>query len=132
MYFRITSDANQESGIGPVVDKLSGPTRAHFQSIDYGPGLQKIVVVLMCRNPEYDFKKRIRFLKNDQTLYMDVMLDLVEMVSLNHEERFLRVFKKLENDISEVLIKYNFSGFDRQRFVNDLCEWLNKNKGSHG
>jgi hypothetical protein len=87
MHFRITSDVNKESGVGEVVRELSGPTRKHFVSRDYGSGLPFMGVVLMCRDPALDFKRRIRFAKKDRTLYMDVMLHLPDMISLPHEGR---------------------------------------------
>ena len=68
MHFRITADTNEESGVGGVVEELSGPTRLHFESLDYGSGLPRLCVVLMCRDPNLDFKRRVRFSKQDQTL----------------------------------------------------------------
>jgi hypothetical protein len=124
MHFRITSDANQESGVGEVVDELSGPTRKHFVPHDYGSGLSRLCTVLMCRDPELNFKRRIQFSKKDQTLYIDVMLHLPEIIPLTHAEKRRVIMNKLEKEISEILKKYDFNNFDRSRFESDLHTWF--------
>jgi len=73
--------------VGAVVDELCGPTLQHFRPRDYGSGLPQLGVVLMCRDPHFNFKRRVRFSKKDQTLYMDVMLHLPDMIPLSHDER---------------------------------------------
>ena len=124
MRFVITSDANHESGVGEVVDELSGPTRQHFLPRDYGSGLPQLGVVLMCRDPHLNFKRRVRFSKKDQTLYMDVMLHLPDMIPLTHDERRSVIVQRLEQEIPDVLTKYEFPDFDQTRFESDLREWF--------
>ena len=124
MHFGITCDANQESGVGEVVGELSGRTRKHFLPRDYGSGLLSLGVVLMCRDPALNFKPRIRFSKKDQTLYMDVMLHLLKMIPLSHQERRSVIIQKLEQEIAEILNKYDLDNFDRVRFESDLHEWF--------
>jgi hypothetical protein len=84
MHFRITADSNQESGVGDVVTEMSGPTRQHFFPRDYGRGLLRLGVMLMCRAPHLNFKRRVRFFKKDQTLYMDLRLYLLDMIPPPH------------------------------------------------
>jgi hypothetical protein len=127
MHFRITSDSNHESGVGEVVVDLSGPTRKHFVPREYGNGLLRLCVVLMCRDPELNFKRRVRFAKKEQTLYMDVMLPLPEMIPLPHEERRRRIIQRLEHEIPETLNKYDFPNFDRLKFESDLRAWFATN-----
>jgi hypothetical protein len=124
MHFGITCDANQESGVGEVVGELSGQTRKHFVPRDYGSGLLSLGVVLMCRDPALNFKPRIRFSKKDQTLYMDVMLHLPEMIPLSHQERRGVVIQKLKQEIPEILNKYDVDNCDRVRFESDLHAWF--------
>ncbi|PYJ51171.1 MAG: hypothetical protein DME83_07865 [Verrucomicrobia bacterium] len=124
MHFRVTADTNQESGVGAVVDELSGPTRKHFVPRDYGSGLPRLCVVLICRDPHLDFEKRVRFSKKDQTLYMDVILHLPEMIPLTHDERRRVILQRLELEIPEVLTKYEFRDFDRARFESDMHDWF--------
>ena len=124
MHFRITADSNQESGVGDVVTEMSGPTRQHFLPRDYGSGLPRLCVVLMCRDPHLDFKRRVRFSKKDQTLYMDVMLHLPDMIPVTHDERRRAIVQRLEQEIPEVLTKYEFPDFDQHRFESDLRDWF--------
>ena len=136
MFFRITSDANENSGVGKVVDEISGPTRKHFER-DYGPGVNGIGVVLMCRDPWLKFKRRIRFVKKDKkmpyfdkTLYMDIMLDFPQMRELSHEQRKAIILQRLGDEIPTILRKYAFKDFDEPRFVDDLKSWLKEIGGS--
>jgi hypothetical protein len=124
MHFRITADTNQESGVGEVVNELSGPTRQHFVPLDCGSGLPRLCVVLMCRDPKLGFKRRVRFSKQDQTLYMDVMLHLPDMVPLAHNERRNTIIACLQREIPEVLNKYKFHNFDQRKFENELRSWF--------
>jgi hypothetical protein len=124
MDFIITCDANRESGIGEIVDEISGPTQDRFKKPDYGRGTPRLGVVLMCRDPALNFKRRVRFAKKRRTLLMDVMLSLSEMVYRSHQERRSVVTSKLEKEIPEVLRKYGFPQFDLLRFESDLHEWF--------
>jgi hypothetical protein len=124
MRFMITSDANQESGVGEVVYDVCGPTHQHFLPRDYGSGLPQLGVVLMCRDPLFNFKRRVRFSKKDQALYMDVMLHLPDMIPLTHDERRRVIVQRLLFEIPEVLTKYAFRDFDQPRFESDLRAWF--------
>jgi hypothetical protein len=103
---------------------LSGPTRRFFVPKDYGAGLSGLVVVLMCRDPELNFKQRIRFARKEKKLYMDVMLDLAQMRSAEWEERTRIIVERLAQEIPTVLHKYSLKEFDETRFVGDLRGWL--------
>jgi hypothetical protein len=124
MHLRITCDANDESGIGLVVDEISGPTRKHFVSKDYGDSLNGVVIVLMCRNPDLNFKRRLRFSKKDKKLYLDVMLDLKQMIQATHQDRKRAVINHLTDEVSKALRKYSMPNFDEMRFVDELRSWL--------
>ena len=124
MHFRITSDANSESGVGSVVDKISGPTRKYFSEKTYASDLEGIVIVLMCRNPDSKFKQRIRF--SDKRIYMDIMLDLKQMAGASDQERKRIIFDRLIEEVPAIISKYSIPDFDRQRFTQDLVDWLEK------
>lgn len=137
MFFGITSDANESSGVGKVVGEISGPTRKHFELTDYGPGVNGIGVVLMCRDPWLKFKRRMRFVKKDKKmpyfdkmLYMDIMLDFPQMLELSHEQRKAIILERLGDEIPTILRKYAFKEFDEPRFVDDLKNWLKEIGGS--
>ena len=124
MHFTITCDANPESGVGEIVGELSGPTRKHFAPLGYDSGQFSLGVVLICRDPALNFKRRVRFSKKDQTLYMDVMLHLPEMIGFTHDDRRHVIMSRLEQEIPEIIDKYDFADFDRAKFDSDLCEWF--------
>src|SRR5437016_3849264 len=98
MHLRITCDANAESGVGIIIDEMSGPARKHFISKEYGDGLKGVVIVFMCRNSDLNFKQRIRFSKKDKTLYMDVLLDLKHMIQATPQERKRTVINSLADE----------------------------------
>jgi hypothetical protein len=124
MRFGITCDANQESGVGEVVFEVCGPTRKHFEPKDYGAGLSEIFIVLMCRNPELNFKRRLRLVKKDRVLYLDIMLDLHEMVPLEHEARKRIVGHWISEELPPILRKYAIPDFDDARFIDDMLDWF--------
>ena len=124
MRFAITGDVNQESGVAEVVFEISGPTEKHFIQKDYGAGLSGVVIVLMCRNPELNFRRRLRLAKKTQKLYLDIMLDLHEMVPLDHEARKRIVGHQISEELPPILRKYAIPDFDDARFVNDMRDWF--------
>jgi hypothetical protein len=124
MHVRVTSDANQESGVGVLVLEISGPTRKEFLHRTYGSGLSGLVVVLMCRDPDLNFKRRIRFSKKEKKLYMDVMLDLSQMMRADHAVRKRIITDQLATEVPAILRKYAFDDFDEARFVDDWKNWL--------
>jgi hypothetical protein len=128
MHLRITSDANVESGVGQVVDEISGPTRRHFVPKSYGGGLAGVGVVLMCRDPKLNFKRRIRLARKERTLYMDVMLDLTEMRAADHGKRNLIIRERLIGEIPAIVRKYSVEDFDAPRFEQDLKAWLTEER----
>ena len=120
----ITCDANQESGVGEVVGETSGPTVQHFALKNYGTDLKGICMVLMCRNPDLNFKRRVRLAKKTKTLYLDVMLDLDEMRAVIHEERRRIIVGRLAREVPETVAKYCLKDFDLRRFTDEFRAWL--------
>jgi hypothetical protein len=124
MFLRISSDANEESEVGRVLADISGATRRHFLAKDYGIGLLGVVVVLMCRNPALNFKRRVRFSKREKMIFMDVMLDLNEMRRAQHEGRKRAITERLADEVPTVIHGYSIGDFDEPRFAEDLKGWL--------
>ena len=124
MRFIITCDANEESGVGEIVEEISGPTRKHFVAKDYGVGLHGLGVILMCRDPELNFKRRIRLSKKEKILYMDIMLNFDQMKQIEHKERKEIIVSRILTEVPTILQKYSISDFDKEYFVNDLKDWF--------
>ena len=126
MDFGLTADINWESGVREVLDLI--PHREFFDYFylkNYGTDLNKFVIVLMCRNSEYNFKQRIRFIKKEKALYMDIMLDFDLFVKITQEERNKIVFEKLKNEVPEIIAKYKFKDFDLNKFKEDWTGLIN-------
>src|SRR2546429_273707 len=115
MLLRITGDINAESGVAEVLYEISGPTEDFFTARDYGDGLRGVGVVLMCRNPALNFKRRIRLAGKDKTLYMDVMLELKEMSQATPGLRRRIISERLVEEIPAVVHKYSIRDFDEAR-----------------
>ncbi|CAD0007106.1 hypothetical protein [Flavobacterium chungangense] len=120
MDFGLTADINWESGVREVLNLI--PNREFsdfFYSKNYGIDLNDIFIVLMCRNSEYNFKQRIRFIKKEKALYMDIMLDFDLFLKITQEERNRIVFEKLIKEVPEIIAKYKFKNFDLDTFKQD-------------
>lgn len=128
MRFGIVGDLNKESGVSEVLCELSGPAEWHFAPRQYGDGLRGIGVVLMCRDASLKFKQRIRHSKKEKMLYLDVMLDIDQLVQSTHEERRAIVIESLLEEVPNIVRKYAIKDFDEARFLGDLNAWLTEAK----
>jgi len=124
MRVSVTGDSNEESGVSAVIYDLAGPIDNHFWSKDYGSGLVGVGVVLMCRDPHLNFKRRVRFDRKDRWVDLDIMLDLEEMKQLGHETRKAVIVARIVEEVPAVLRKYGIPEFDEPRFSDDLKLWL--------
>lgn len=123
MHFRITGDIDSESGLEQIILDFSGPAKKHFLLKEYGNGLSGIVVVLMCQSSSLNLKKRLRFAKDKKTLYLDIMLDLVQMRQASSDSRRKIVLEQLVEKIPADLRKFSISDFDEKHFIEDLNVW---------
>ncbi|MDR7212732.1 hypothetical protein [Flavobacterium piscis] len=126
MKFGISADIDWESGVREVLGLI--PQREFkdfFYTKNYGIDLNDIFIVLMCRDSEYNFKQRIRYVKKERALYMDIMLDSDLFAKITQEERNKIVFEKLIKEVPEIIAKYKFKDFDLERFKEDWTELIN-------
>ena len=128
MHFRITGDIDESSGVGDVIARISGPTRKHFLTKEYGTKVNGIVVVLMCQDPKLNLNKRVKFDKNKKTLYTDIMLALPEMQSATPEGREKVIYEQIVTEVPELVKKYKFQDFDEPKFSEDLKLWFDSLK----
>jgi hypothetical protein len=120
MHFRLTGDIASESGLGALIGELSGPMRQYFVPKSYGEGLLGVVAVLMCQDSKLDLKQRIRLSHKEKKLYIDIMLDLAEIRSMNDLKRKKAVFDQLISVIANELQKRPTLDFDSAHFLEDL------------
>lgn len=129
MKFDITSDTNYETKISDHVT-TQFPSREvedwlYFKN--YGSDLVDIFIVLMCRNPERNFKQRIRMDRKNKALYVDLMLDYDYFVSdITQEDRVNIVAKKIIEEVPPIVKKYKLRDFDLDLFMADLKEYFKK------
>ncbi len=124
--FGILADMNWESGVRETLELI--PNREFFDffySKDYGSDLNSIFIILMCRDTEYNFKQRIRLVKKEKALYMDIMLDFDLFLKITQPERNKIVFDKLIKEVPEIIAKYKFKDFDLARFTLDFTTLIN-------
>ncbi len=128
MRFGIVSDSNYEAKLDQVMDTF--PQREledllYFKK--YGDDLKDIAIILMCRNPEYNFKQRIRMDKKNKILYIDLMLDYHYFVSdITQEDRINVVAKKIIEEVPQIVKKYKLKDFDINLFIEDLKKYFKK------
>ena len=58
-----------------------------FKPRSYGEAIQEVVIVLVCRDPMYRFKQRVRLDRKERIFYTDVMLDWGEMLGAGPRRR---------------------------------------------
>ena len=125
MKLNILGDTHWESKVDQIIDALTDlDYRSYFEELDYGSGLHKVAVFLMCQNPELNLKQRIRLSKKEKILYMDVMLDLPTMKSVDMPTRKRIVAEKLIKEIPSIISKYKLPDFDTPKFIADLHAWI--------
>jgi len=95
-----------------------------FEEKDYGESVAEIGIILMCQDASLNLKQRIRFSKQEKKLSMDIMLDLEQMMQLDHESRRKIIAEKIVTEVPLVLRKYKFKDFDLPRFSKDLSDWF--------
>jgi len=130
MRFSVVSDADDETGLHDIVYEVNGAISDTFLDRFYDDSGISIGVVLMCRDPRWNFRQRISFSTKKNCLYTDLMFDWHTMVNADHNTRKKIVAEKIVTEISQIIAKYKFKGkygfkdFDLPRFTKDLREWF--------
>jgi hypothetical protein len=121
MKFSFSFDIMDGCGVQEVKRELDETMEDFFRPKSYGEGLSALFGVLMCRQPDIKFKRRLRFLRDERVIYFDVMLDYDEMKRLSHVERKRHILDRFLQEIPAFLRKYRISDFDVDRFEADLA-----------
>ena len=121
MRFNLLSDTDWEAKVDRTLDELSDlGYRAYFESRNYGSSLSAVTVVFVCQDPGLNLKRRMRLVKKEKKLYMDIMLNLAEMKTADPEDGKRIVADRLITEVPAVIAKYRFDDFDSATFVADL------------
>ncbi len=118
MRVSILSDANWEAKIPHATRPLSLNT--FFDERDYGSGLSELCIILMCRDPDLKFRRRVRLDHKKLVLHTDIMLNFPEMRSAGHAGRRGIIARRLVVEIRPTLGKYCLPDFDLPRFTRDF------------
>ena len=124
MKFFITYDANMESGLNEITYGMTKSFGDYFVDRFYDDSGIAMSIILMCRDPIWNFKQRIRFHKKENRLHMDIMLDLNIMSRADPATRKQIVGKRIVTEVPQIVAKYKFKDFDLKRFSSDLREWF--------
>jgi hypothetical protein len=124
MKFFITYDANTESGLAEITYGMTRSFENYFTDRFYDDSGIEMAIILMCRDPRLNFKQRVRFVKKENCLYMDIMLDLHVMSRSDPETRKRIVAEKIMTEVPQIVMKRRFKDFDLPRFTKDLREWF--------
>jgi len=124
MKFGITYDADAEARLDEVIFGINDAFEDYFGVKFYDDSGIEMFIVLMCRDPRWNFKQRIRFVKKENCLYMDIMFDLDVMSQADPETRKKIVAEKMVTEIPQIIAKKKFKDFDLPRFTKDLREWF--------
>lgn len=123
----MVSDSDIESGLHEVLHGSRVRLEDYFIDRVYGDSGVALGIVLMCRDPRWNFKQRIRFDRKDNCLYMDLMLDLPTMTQADFEGRKRIVAEKIVSEVPAIIAKYKMKDFDLTRFSSDLKSWFETN-----
>lgn len=121
MDLSLLADINWESKVDHAMKVVDFDS---FSDVNYGAGLDNLVMVLNCRAQELEFKQRVRLAHLTKTLYVDVMLDLPYFVKATHRERRTTLYEQLVAQVGQVLEKRRLKEFDRGRFLQDFDSLL--------
>jgi hypothetical protein len=124
MRFFITSDANSDSGLVEALYGINKDFKDYFSDRFYDNSGIEFAVVLICRDPRLDFKQRIRFVRKENCLYMDIMLDLDAMIRADPITRKRIIGEKMADEIPQIISKRKVKNFDLKRFSTDLKSWF--------
>ncbi len=131
MEIKITCDIWWETRVDDfleITNQRKSSINDFFVEKNYGEKPRKIFIVLMCRQPYLNFKQRKRYLKKDNILYLDIMLDYDKMMNSDKPKRNELIAKKLMAELYIILEKYRFPKFDLKTFNEDLTKYFVENK----
>ena len=122
----VLSDTDGRTGVLEAKQSFNDEIEAFFKPRSYGADLNGVGINLMCRDPIYEFKQRVRLSKAEKILDLDVMLDWDEMIHAGSRRKaaILRVLRKAVRDVLE---RRKWKDFDVTQFLLDLdtiCERL--------
>ena len=126
----ITADASWESRTDRITNELVR-NESYFAEKFYGKAIERISLILMCRDPALNFQRRTKYYKSKKEFYTDIMLDYEEMVQASMLERMAIAAHQISLQLEEALASKKLNEFNLHLFIEDLKAWLDSIKTSY-
>lgn len=136
MQLKFSCDADWDSRLDQALNELSRyEYRERFESKDYGPGLDRIFVLFVCRDPSLNFQQRIELktdknaFRDEKVLRMDILLDLPTMRSFDRTDQASRkkiIGDRIYDEVPEIISRFDIPNFNREEFIDDLRAWIDE------
>ena len=121
----MTCDANWETYTPRILDVLLEGVD-FFEQRFYGGEVERLSLIMVCREPEFEFSQRSKFYRKKRELYTDIMLDYRLMVagSMSMNDRMNYVAEQIFLQLSADFKKRKFSDFNSIDFLADMKSWF--------
>ncbi|MCY0914176.1 hypothetical protein [Massilia antarctica] len=124
MDFKFLGDYDHDSGLLGVTDWLYRHGYREAFAKDYGDGLRSITVILLCSKHTMHLKPRIRHVKKEKSLDMDLMLPYPEFPGATKDERIKKVLTAILDEVPRNVRKYKFADFDTELLISDFNKYF--------
>lgn len=115
----ISADSDWRTYTGRILSEI-GRIEPGYSERDYGASVTRVSMILMCREPELNFRQRHRFSEGKGEYYTDIMLDYGVMLAADMHGRMSHVVEQIGRQLEVQLAKRTFEDFDVARFLRDI------------
>jgi hypothetical protein len=122
MKLTLTMELDIESGLDfKSIIPLVNAIEEYFKSRNYGDGLNRIVVIAVCRPKYLNLAQRQELDTENKTIYIDAMIDFESIALVHDVDKKKQLFhEQLSNGISNIdKYKKSISNFDFANFLKD-------------
>jgi hypothetical protein len=127
MKLNILCDADWEAKIDKVLHTFTDSGyRQFFEERKYGSSIEGIVIGLICLESSLNLKQRIKYVKKEKKIYIDIMLDLDQFKQLDQDQRVKIASEKIITQVPVIISKFTIEDFDQAKFRQDLTKWFNQ------
>lgn len=115
---------------GDLITALSDKAEEFFKTKDYGPGLDTLLIGMICVAPEFDFffKIRKKYSKSKKSLEYDIKLDHERFKKADNKEIYEIVRREVLNS-TDIVEELKVIDFDLEKFRKDLALFFEENVG---
>ena len=127
MDFGLSQEISKDVALkADIFTTVSKSLENYFSNRDYGKGIEKLTIGIICVSTEFDFffKERKKYTKTKAMLEYDIKLDHETIVEANERE----VYQILSNSIIEsleIINEMKIPNFDNSGFRAEVASFLN-------